>query len=329
MKIASYFGRAESIDANALSSNKFAAHNDKLHSPINVTASSHALLNNNIYCLIKGMYFSFVFVASIAISGCASIVSDNASTTYIETDPEKARCELHGQDFKRVIETPNSINLPSKSAPMTVSCSATGYRVTTAKLDTELDGWVFGNILFGGIVGVVVDVARGAGQKFPSKVSIILDPDQFVDISMRDAFYDRRKAIAVENWARLIQETQRQCSNSVDVPSTDCPERVMKLQAGKDKELADLEERRLSSTVRTGGFTSNLVSQPVAPITYQQPSALIQPKPAQATPRSSISATNADSDIENQLRKLKTLLDDGLITPNDYDAQKKRLLSRM
>ena len=30
------------------------------------------------------------------LSACASIVSNNESTTYIETDPEKSRCELHG-----------------------------------------------------------------------------------------------------------------------------------------------------------------------------------------------------------------------------------------
>jgi len=50
---------------------------------------------------------------ALVLSGCASIVSESESTTYIETDPETARCELHGQDFKRVVTTPTSIHLPA------------------------------------------------------------------------------------------------------------------------------------------------------------------------------------------------------------------------
>jgi PBP1b-binding outer membrane lipoprotein LpoB len=48
---------------------------------------------------------SSILALALVLPGCASIVSDNNSGTYIETDPEKARCELHGQDFKRVVDT--------------------------------------------------------------------------------------------------------------------------------------------------------------------------------------------------------------------------------
>lgn len=56
------------------------------------------------------------------LPACASIVSDNKSVTYVETVPEEARCELHGQDFKRVITTPASIQLPANAAPVMVAC---------------------------------------------------------------------------------------------------------------------------------------------------------------------------------------------------------------
>mgnify|MGYP001010576331 FL=1 len=95
-------------------------------------------------------------------AGCASVVSKTDSTTYLETDPEKARCVLHGQDFKRVVTTPDSIQLPSAAAPITVACEAEGYKTATAVLDTKSDGWIWGNILLGGVIGAVVDGARGA-----------------------------------------------------------------------------------------------------------------------------------------------------------------------
>ena len=46
---------------------------------------------------------------------CASIVSDNESTVYVATEPEKARCELHGQDFTRVVSTPASAHFDSRN----------------------------------------------------------------------------------------------------------------------------------------------------------------------------------------------------------------------
>ncbi|MCH8111383.1 MAG: hypothetical protein IH905_05430 [Proteobacteria bacterium] len=105
-------------------------------------------------------------LALAVLSGCASIVSDNESTVYVATEPEAARCELHGDDFTRVINTPGSLVIPSVAAPVTVTCDAEDYRTTTGELDTSADGWMAGNIIFGllgGGIGLIVDAARGAG----------------------------------------------------------------------------------------------------------------------------------------------------------------------
>ena len=59
-----------------------------------------------------------------SVSGCASIVSDNESTTYIATSPEQARCELKGGDFTRIVDTPATLTLPAAAAPIIVECSA-------------------------------------------------------------------------------------------------------------------------------------------------------------------------------------------------------------
>jgi hypothetical protein len=256
--------------------------------------------------------------ASMSLSACASIVSDNTSTTYLDTDPEKARCELHGQDFKRVVETPNSISLPAKAAPLTISCSADGYKTASGNLDTEMDGWIFGNLIFGGIVGVVVDVARGAGQKFPPKMTVVLEPERFADTTRRDAFYARRKALSEEKWARVINDTQNQCS--AGVPG-DCSERVKQLQDSRDKELAKIEERRLSSTV-----TSSPLPEKTSALSPSTAHAAFQS--SEETKRADRS-TPPDASIERQLKYLKNLLDDGLITQNDYEVRKSRLLDRL
>lgn len=251
-----------------------------------------------------------------ASSACASIVSETDSATYIETAPEKARCELHGQDFKRLVETPNSINLPAKAAPLTVSCRADGYKTTTATLDTKMDGWIFGNIIFGGIIGGVVDAARGAGQKYPPKFSVLLEPERFPDTARRDEFYAQRKAMTQENWSKALRDAQAQCSTPENVQAG-CGDRIAKAEAARDKELAEIEHNRLTATIDSGA-TANALSTPEAsPVT-----------PVKRVSPSVVSTEKSSTDIESQLRKLKRMQEDGLISAADYEAQKKKLLER-
>ena len=50
-----------------------------------------------------------------------------------------------------------------------------GYEPVTVVLKKGLNGWVWGNILVGGIIGLIIDVATGATSKFvPSEVEVKL-----------------------------------------------------------------------------------------------------------------------------------------------------------
>lgn len=180
--------------------------------------------------------------------GCASIVSDDDSTTYIETNPEKARCVLHGQDFQRVIETPDTVPLPSEAAPVTVACKADGYKETAEVLDTSMDGWILGNIIFGGIVGAAVDAARGAGQKFPPRFMVVLEPSTFSTGGARDDWYDRRRRVVVEKWERTISQAEGQCPD--DTVDEACEVQVKDLKVKRDAELKQLETRRGRALVK-------------------------------------------------------------------------------
>lgn len=180
------------------------------------------------------------------LPSCASIVSDNDSTTYIATEPEGARCELHGQDFTRVVTAPDSINLPAEAAPITVACKADGFRTTTQELDTSMDGWVVGNLIFGGIIGVAIDAARGAGMKYPSQITVLLDPESFKTTVERDDWYDKRQKVLEEKWGATITEIENQC----EVNATEaCDSRIKAAQELKAKELEEVEQRRASAVV--------------------------------------------------------------------------------
>ena len=184
----------------------------------------------------------------VILANCASVVSDNDSNTYIETVPEAARCELHGQDFVRVVNTPTSLQLPAKAAPVVLSCSADGYRTTTADMDTSMDGWILGNILLGGIVGIAIDAARGAGQKYPPKVTVVLEPSEFENLAARDAWYDNRRDMLMKKWDTAMLTVRDEC-NRIE-GGKDCPAEMEKAEAARQVELDKLEARRNNAQVR-------------------------------------------------------------------------------
>lgn len=189
-----------------------------------------------------------LFTCTMALSACASIVSDNDTMTHIQTEPEVARCELSGQDLKRVIHTPHSIELPSSAAPVTVICEAKGYRKTTAKLDTSMDGWIFGNILIGGGIGIIIDAVRGAGQRYPKEITLILEPERFATVEERDKWFDRRKAAIDEEWNKVLEAIKKDCADGFG----DCDRGVEDAEKQRVEELQQLELRRLKVPIGQG-----------------------------------------------------------------------------
>src|SRR5215470_13863274 len=130
----------------------------------------------------------------VGLAGCATIVSGTDSTTSLNTTPQAAQCDLRGDKFNAVVTTPASVTLPASAAPITVTCKASGYRPSTARLETSQDGWIMGNLLFGGVIGAIVDSTTGAGRKYPPQLTLFLEPEAFPSASERDKWYFDREA---------------------------------------------------------------------------------------------------------------------------------------
>src|SRR3546814_11002644 len=64
----------------------------------------------------------------------------------------------------------------------------------------------FGNILFGGIIGVAVDASSGAMNQYPSSVTIALVPESFTSTTARDVFFHSASAHAKPHTATTIAQ---------------------------------------------------------------------------------------------------------------------------
>jgi hypothetical protein len=91
-------------------------------------------------------------------SGCASIVSGTKQPIKFSSQPSGADVVIDGVSRGR---TPAEIDVSTKSAHA-VRIELAGYKTYETKLERKMNGWIFGNIAFGGVIGVIVDASTGA-----------------------------------------------------------------------------------------------------------------------------------------------------------------------
>lgn len=96
-------------------------------------------------------------------SGCATIVSDKETFTQIDSFPSKAECVVEGKNYKQVATTPANPTLSAKAAPIVFSCEIDGHHSGIERIDTKMDSWIFENILFGGVICLIVDTSTKEG----------------------------------------------------------------------------------------------------------------------------------------------------------------------
>ena len=110
-----------------------------------------------------------IVVTAVVLAGCASIVSKSEYPVSITSNPT-------GADF--VVKKSNGLPISSGVTPATITLAASdGYFkparytvefrrkgvVQSVPLTAKIDGWYFGNILIGGLIGLlIVDPATGA-----------------------------------------------------------------------------------------------------------------------------------------------------------------------
>jgi len=100
-------------------------------------------------------------------SGCATIFSGRNQDIHVTSDPPGVRVKA---DTGVEAVTPANLTLP-RSKPHTLVAEYPNAEPQQKELQCGMNGWLIGNVLIGGIIGIVIDVASGAhGQLSPGAV---------------------------------------------------------------------------------------------------------------------------------------------------------------
>jgi len=103
--------------------------------------------------------------------GCATIVSGRTQKVSISSNPSGAKVIVNGMEQK----SPCMVILDRSIPSYTIVIEKEGYQPITYELTRGVNGWVFGNIILGGVIGVMIDVVSGSVYAFyPNNVSVNL-----------------------------------------------------------------------------------------------------------------------------------------------------------
>lgn len=122
--------------------------------------------------------------AATVLSGCASIFSEQTYPVQVTSEPSRASIEIKDEDGNVVYNgsTPATVKLTSSAGYFdgeryTVTFRKDGYDEEQFVINSGIDGWYWGNILLGGILGMlIIDPATGAMYDLPSKAGATLKP---------------------------------------------------------------------------------------------------------------------------------------------------------
>ena len=110
----------------------------------------------------------------LLLPACATIVNGSTQAVAVNSSPTGSSCTVDrtGARLGMIPATPGSLILQRNSNELLVTCTKEGYTTAAKTIPASFNGTTFGNLLFGGIVGIVVDASSGANHSYPDAINV-------------------------------------------------------------------------------------------------------------------------------------------------------------
>ena len=182
------------------------------------------------------------------LGACATIVEGSGQTVTVTTQPPGASCKLvrEGATVAMVDPTPGSVEVDKDSVDILVLCEMEGHEPGAGTMSSSVEGMTFGNILFGGLIGVAIDAGSGAMHEYPSYISLVMPPKEFATESDRDEFYLQLiNSVRIES-AKAIAKIQEDCHPERE---DQCEGAVDEVEQRREERIAELDAMRLRARI--------------------------------------------------------------------------------
>ena len=114
---------------------------------------------------------------SVLLTSCASIMTGSTDNVTIESIPSGAFFTTNTGSSGH---TPQMISVPA-SQDLVVEYKKNGYEPQSAILKSRMSGWIVGNVIFGGFIGLAIDIVNPDARTHDKSLSVQLvqrDPSE-------------------------------------------------------------------------------------------------------------------------------------------------------
>jgi hypothetical protein len=118
---------------------------------------------------------------------CASITADsNQPVSIVVKDTkgnslEDVKCTVNNDKGAWELKAPGFVNITRSAEDITVTCKKAGYPDGLAKAISRARGNMWGNIIFGGGIGAIIDHSKGTGYSYSDQMTVTMGKTTLYD----------------------------------------------------------------------------------------------------------------------------------------------------
>lgn len=132
-------------------------------------------------------------IMSVALCSCATIFTKSKYPVTFNTNPDGANIKIENRELRVVYEgvSPATVKLKASAGFMKkeeykITISKDGYNPKIIHITANLDGWYAGNIMLGGVIGMlIIDPASGAMYKISKDDRVVNESLTPKDLSLQ------------------------------------------------------------------------------------------------------------------------------------------------
>ncbi len=122
----------------------------------------------------------YVIMAACALLlvACATITKGTTQLVAVDTPGAPgATCTIEAPGGPQLVTTPASVTLTKGSASLPIRCTKQCYLSGSSVIPSGTEAMAAGNVVFGALIGLGVDAATGAMNKYADQVTVAMLPD--------------------------------------------------------------------------------------------------------------------------------------------------------
>ncbi len=126
-----------------------------------------------------------MLITAAAASGCASITQSEtqalALTATYQNKPVEPECRLANDKGSWNSKAPANVTVRKSAEDLEVTCTMDGMPNGILKAISRAAGSMWGNIIFGGGIGAIIDHNKGTGYDYPNQLPVKMGEAVVID----------------------------------------------------------------------------------------------------------------------------------------------------